>query len=248
MAGERATGHGIGEITSEVSKGELALKTTLYVRDQLAAWRDDPDRPDEESEVKLNAQLCKFLDSRARSRFAMIRFDQEEHQVGRYKADLAASPAQPSTLEAATYPISIYDPVLIIECKRLPAPSADREREYVTGGERKNGGIQRFKLGLYAAEQDLAALVGYVQQGTPRSWHQQINRWISDLAAHAQADVCVWDEGENLAALDEDAAEGVASCRSTHGRIGDVSSPEIEIHHLWISMQPAPSPRPSRVK
>lgn len=234
MGEDHAIEHSFGHITSGVSQGELARGTIQYVRDQLPEWRDDPDRPDEEPEDKLNAQLCKFLDSHARSDFPMVRFDHEEPQVSRRQADLSASPVEPTLLEARLY--TIYDPVLIMECKRLPAPSRDREREYVTGGEKRNGGIQRFKLGLYAAKHDLAGLVGYVQQRTARHWYKEINKWISDLATHTQEDGCVWCEGESLEPLEEDLSKGIASCRSSHDRTGDTRSHKIELHHLWITM------------
>ena len=35
---------------------------------------------------------------------------------------------------------TIYEPFMLIEAKRLPAPSSDREREYVSGSYAASGG------------------------------------------------------------------------------------------------------------
>lgn len=136
----------IGKITSGLVLDTLALKTIDFVYTQLPAWRDDPDRLDEESENKLNLQLCKFLNSHARNDFPTVFFQHEEYQSGRTIVDISALPIKTSTIGARTY--TIYDPIVVLEGKRLPAPSLDREKEYVTGGiQHKSGGIQRFKLG-----------------------------------------------------------------------------------------------------
>ena len=227
---------GIGRITSGISVRAFALGTISFVRQQLPAWRDDPDRPDEKSEPKLNLQLCKFLDSRARSDFPMVRFDHEEYQTGRGRVDLSASPVTGLYLEATPY--SIYDPILVLEGKRLPAPSSDREREYVSGTipNRPTGGIQRFKLGLHGARLDLSAMIGYLQDKSARHWCGKINEWILELAGKTIADGCVWKAGENLEFVEEDMTERVASYRSAHSRAGDVTSDMITLYHLWIAM------------
>jgi hypothetical protein len=220
-----------GRITSGITAKTLALKTIVFVHQQLPAWRDDPNRHPEGSENRLNLQLCKFLDSRARSDFPMIRFDHEEYQTERRSVDLSASPAENMIIEGCPY--TIYKPILVLEGKRIPAPSLDREKEYVTGSERKSGGIQRFKLSLHGAKLDIAVIIGYVQDGSFGHWHETINRWISELATGTMKDECVWSNGEILEFLEEDKVNGVASYRSIHNRsTGDA----IEIHHLWIVM------------
>lgn len=226
----------IGQIESGLIKQDhLALQTINFIQNCLPAWRDDPQRPRADSEKVLNPQLCKFLNSRARKEdFSMVQFNHEEPQVSRRHGDLAASPSDDIVIEAVPY--TIYDPILIIECKRLPAPRKDREREYVTGGEGRNGGIQRFKLGLYASTHKLAVLLGYVQRDTAPEWHTKINAWIEELAQSESADECDWSGDENLGQLANEASTGVATCRSQHSRTGTATSPQIELHHIWIIM------------
>lgn len=225
----------IGKITSGLAPNLLVLQTIEFVQEQLPLWRDHPSRPDEQSENKLNLQLCKFLDVRARTDFPMVHFKNEEPQYGLRKVDFSASPIAEITIGPSLY--AIYDPVIVFEGKRLPAPSHNREKEYVTGGiKQKTGGIQRFKLGLHGANHDIAAMIGYLQEDSACDWYDKINKWITELDSGIIADVCVWNISEMLEQFQEDSSKGIANCRSTHHRSGSKQSNEIAIHHLWITM------------
>jgi hypothetical protein len=168
-----------------------------FVFAELARWRDDPDRAPEEAEERLNAQLCKYLNVAASHRFPMVLFSHEEKQTGTRRVDVAALPISGGFI-GQTYH-TIYDPFLVFEGKRLPAPSLSREREYVTGGTEKSGGIQRFKLALHGAQQKTAAIVGYVQTGDLEGWHSLINGWIRELASDTAAVDEKWSVDEQLA-------------------------------------------------
>ncbi|MHB1459544.1 MAG: hypothetical protein ACYC0V_21750 [Armatimonadota bacterium] len=226
----------VGRISTGIEQNKLQLRTIEFMRQQLPAWRDDPDRPDEQAENKLSLQLCKFLDSQARNEFPMVRFDHEEYQSKRRSVDLSASVTAPQVIGAKLH--TIYDPILVIECKRLPAPSLEREKEYVTGGcEKKSGGIQRFKLGLHGADLNLAAIIGYIQERSLDDWHSAVNQWISDLASGIRKDLCAWYDTELLEPLDGDQSSIIASFQSVHGRNGSAAADHITIHHLWITME-----------
>ncbi len=237
MTMDRCQGQLISQITSGIDQqSTLALKTINFVFQKLPTWRDDSDRPVERSEDKLNLQLCKFLDARARNDFPMVRFDHEVYQTGLRRVDLSASLVEKTVIGVRLY--TIYDPILVLECKRLPAPSQDREKEYVTGGkERKSGGIQRFKLGLHGADLDIMAMIGYVQERSLRHWHRKVNEWISELAGGTISDFCVWNADELLEPIDEYISKGLARYRSVHSRTGYKSNNEMQIHHLWIAMK-----------
>jgi hypothetical protein len=226
-----------GRITSGIKLRTFQLSIINFVQQQLSIWRDDPDRPDEQSENKLNLQLCKFLDSRARVDFYMIRFGPEEYQIRQRRVDISASPAESIFLEAKPY--TIYDPVLVLECKRLPAPPPkSREKEYVTGlaSKKLSGGIQRFKLGLHGTKHNLAVMIGYLQNNTSRDWYVKINGWILELVKYPIGDGCVWTADETLKAFERDTSRGIYSYRSIHSRTGDIVNNEIELHHLWVTM------------
>ena len=55
-------------------------------------------------------------------------------------------------------------PLFVVEAKILPAPlPKKREKEYVKG-DKKNGGIERFKLEKHAKGLNQCGMVGFVQQ------------------------------------------------------------------------------------
>lgn len=234
MARHGTDSDGIGRITRNLGGGTLVQKTVAFVLGRLPEWRDDPDRPEHRSEEDLNSDLCKFLEARARESFPMVCFHREERQTDRRRVDLAALPSKATAIEARRY--TIYEPFLVLEGKRLPPPSADREREYVSGMEKTSGGVQRFKLGLHGSRHDVAAMIGYIESGSATDWHRDINIWIGDLANGFQTDGCDWHAEDMLQELVEDGQKKVATCLSTHARSGDVVSEAISLHHMWIVM------------
>lgn len=222
-----------GRIT-EGPTTSLVDRTLEFVSSELAAWRDDPGRPPEDAEERLNAQLCKYLNVAASSRFPMVFFHHEEKQTGSRRVDMSALPKSGIVL-GLTYH-SIYDPFLVFEGKRLPAPSSDREREYVTGGTKKSGGIQRFKLGLHGARLTTAAIVGYVQSGNLREWLSKINGWIGNEVEIKEASGEDWSFEEQLFDFKEDASLRAAVSSSAHPRDKSAVSPEIQLRHFWVAM------------
>jgi len=224
-----------GQITSGITLRESVLKIINFISVQLPFWRDDPVRIDEQAESRLNTQLSKFLNYRAREYFPMFRFDHEEPQEGIRSLDISVSPGIGMVIEARIY--TIYDPVLVIECKRLPAPKKEREKEYVSSlsPDKKSGGIQRFKLGLHGKQYDLAVMIGYIQKQINGSWLETINKWIKELVEKPIGDGCVWADDEMLYLLEDDAYTGVIKCNSTHRRTAN--NGKIEIRHLWIVMR-----------
>jgi hypothetical protein len=105
MSGKTAETRTRGGITVGIEKDTLVSKTIAYIWRQLQVWRDDPDRLDEQSENKMNLQLVKFLDARARTEFPMVRFDHEEYQYERRSVDISASPVEPIEIGARLHTI-----------------------------------------------------------------------------------------------------------------------------------------------
>ena len=225
-----------GKITNGLAAGTLIERTIEFVLAELPNWRDTPNRPVEESEERLNAQLCKHLEVTARHSLRMVFFHHEEKQTGTRRVDFSASPTE-DRLVGATFH-TIYDPFLVLEGKRLPPPKngAGREREYVTGGDAKSGGIQRFKLGLHGAKHERSVMIGYVQADTPAEWNGRINGWIRELEGALQSDGTKWSSIDRLSGFVENKGKCIATALSKHLRSGDVFSPNISIHHLWVRM------------
>jgi hypothetical protein len=229
-----------GRLSKGVRPGTLVERTLTFVHDELPKWRDDRDRPREISEELLNAQLCKHLNVAAVRRFqSMVMFQHEEKQAWGRRVDISVQPTKKRAVGSRIH--SIYEPFLLLEGKRLPAPVKSREREYLTGGVapdgvcQKTGGVQRFKLGLHGGSLSTAVLIGYVQAGTLREWHDRINGWVNDLAESLPFGTERWDVSERLAEFTESVGFRVSSSRSVHPRVG-VGTHPIALRHLWVRM------------
>jgi len=226
-----------GKITNGLAAGTLIERTIEFVLAELTNWRNTPNRPAEESEERLNAQLCKHLEVTARHSLRMVFFHHEEKQTGARRVDFSASPTEDRFVGATFH--TIYDPFLVLEGKRLPPPKngSGREREYVTGGDAKSGGIQRFKLGLHGAKHEIAVIIGYVQADTPAEWNERINGWILELEGALQSDGTKWSSIDRLSDFVDNNIKRIATSLSKHLRTGDaVISPNISIHHIWVRM------------
>lgn len=237
----RSQSGSIGRLTYKpVSDDGLVSKTLDFVRFQLSAWRDDPKRPRDSSEKRLNSSLCDFLANRSRSEFPMVCFKHEDPQKEARTVDMGVHGTEETTF-IGTCSFTIYEPFMVIECKRLPAPSNDREREYVTGTNKASGGatggIQRFKLGLHGASIETAAIVGYIEKETIHHWHLTINQWITDLAGKATADGCVWSEDDKLQELESNDEQKTSRAMSIHRRSGMSPNSPITLYHLWVVMK-----------
>ena len=220
-----------GRITRGLKPRAFLEKTIDFIGSRLPEWRDDATRPGATAEEELNGQLCKFLNDRARVAFPMAVFHHEEKQGSRRRVDISASPST-KAIEAALYE-SIYVPYLVIEGKRLPAPTTEREREYITGLADRSGGVQRFRLGLHGNLLESAVIVAYVQNGKVADWLKLINKWIQDLEASREDITCSWSQRDCLTNLVDDGEVTASRCESTHQRVNNT---EIRIVHFWICM------------
>ena len=234
------TTSGQGQITQGLSIAQSVESIIAFVREELPRWRDDPNRSTREAENTLNSELCIHLNSRARHSLPMICFHhqpEEEDNVSRHP-DLSANPAESRWFSGASYSryYSTYKPLVVFEGKRLPTPSSNREHEYITGLTKVTGGIQRFKLGVHGAQNQMAVLIGYVQGETLNFWHQQINGWICQLAEGTLSDGQNWNTTEQLKNFKENVETKVANSVSNHSRASSGVGDSIELHHLWVLM------------
>jgi hypothetical protein len=200
---------------------DAIIKTViLFVYHQLAPWRYNPYRTQETGEPRLTNDLVTYLSKKARNEEQNFLFNHEEPQTGRHTIDFAAFPAG----EEDDYTKNIT----VFECKRLPAPSPNRENEYITG---KLGGVQRFKLEKHGAKHESVGMVGYIQAGEIKDNLDKINDYITDLRLKTSDGTLKWDEDKILTIFEDDISMGVCYSLSVHQRV--TLSP-ITIHHLWI--------------
>ncbi len=229
------SGNSIGRLGKTAICNKLIDQTIDFIWSSLLPWKNDPTRPFAEAEEELNAQLQNFLQSRASEEFPMIFFQHEQRQEGRRRVDLAAKPIHSVAIQGVGY--SRYQPIIVIEGKRLPAPSKSREREYVTGGENMSGGIQRFKLGVHGKDHETVIILGYIQKRTPQDWYSCINTWISDLTKTHPDD---WSTKEKLSEFQYLDLGVRAKTVSIHPRMKGSKSRTIRILHFWIQCSEIP--------
>lgn len=234
-----------GALTRTVHRPSAWLETVIeFIYARLATWRDDPDRLAETGEIRLTAQLCQFLNGATiDADLDSIVFQAEvpDPKVGGRVLDLVPGPRGCTIwIEGRRY--SIYDPILPIECKRLPTPrEKNRERrEYLHTQKRTVGGVQRFKSGVHGSEHAVGVMVGYVQEASLADWLTRINHWVRVLS---RARIAGWSSGEALVFGVHDGRLRTARHYSVNAR---TPSTPITLHHLWIDMRSPPTAASTR--
>ncbi|MEP7340161.1 MAG: hypothetical protein ABI977_20680 [Acidobacteriota bacterium] len=206
-----------------------------FITNELPRWRDRSDRKTETAETSLTSQLCAHLNSMARHSewdFLQFRVEETDEQHKSRKIDLVAAPCGVAVLIEGRQHTD-FEPILPIECKRLPTPKGkDRdEREYVINRHASTGGIQRFKAGHHGEKYTLAVMIAYVQKESPEYWSKCIAEWIKGLVDSGQSG---WTAQDFLHHEKDNKARGIAVFRSSHAR--DNGLREIELRHLWLKM------------
>lgn len=216
--------------------GTFLRKLLSFIASELPRWRDRPERKVVASETVLTSQLCAHLNSAARHEgFDFVQFRTEEPdevKPGR-KLDLVPAPrGEAIWLDQRRH--TDFDPLMPIECKRLPTPAdAERdEREYVISEQATTGGIQRFKSGLHGAAHNLGAMIGYIQEETAPVWVTRVAAWIDDLVSRGTPG---WTAEDHLLLTGNDDGARLTLLGSSHAR--DAGLPNIELHHMWIQME-----------
>ena len=226
-----------GALSEEMHLPATSLYGLLdFITEELPRWRDRTDRKRETSETSLTSQLCAHLNSAARHSggwdFLQFRIEEPDEQTKGRKIDLVPAPCDATVWIEGRRHVD-FDPLLPIECKRLPTPKAKErdEREYVINRHASTGGIQRFKAGHHGAGHKLGAMIAYVQEETRMIWNTRVAEWIENLVAVGQPG---WTAQDLLQLEHDDETLQLAVFRSSHTRENNL--PEIELRHLWIEM------------
>jgi hypothetical protein len=124
------------------------------------------------------------------------------------------------------------EPIFIIEAKRLPTPTKEREKEYVVGKTQNgnpNGGIERFKLEKHGKGLNECGIIGYVEKHDFDYWYTQINLWIQELSVIEKSK---WSIDECLNKIEFN--QNSTYCHSLVIR----SNQNLKLHHFWIKIDP----------
>ena len=165
----------------------------------------------------------------------MVQFKHEEGQGGRRSVDLAAKPTKSIRIRSCDY--TIYDPILVLEGKRLPPPSTDRIKEYFTSfdEDKVKGGIQRFRTGAHGSKLTTVAMIGYIQRKDAAHWHKKLNEWIAEECESKLDKFCDWSDADLLQKLTQSKKRKTSRCNSTHSRVNGKTQ-KVSIKHLWVEM------------
>lgn len=119
---------------------------------------------------------------------------------------------------------------LVLEAKRLPTDRASREREYLIG-ENHTGGVERFKLGIYAHKLKTVGIIAYIQHHRFDHWRDTINTWVDELIAASRPEL-PWDERDKLQM--EEMSPLLAKLQSSNLRVTD--NQPLTMRHLWVQL------------
>jgi hypothetical protein len=215
---------------------EQLIALTDFIAEQLPGWRDHTDRPAQTGEDAMTYHLCAFLNgaSRRSTTWGHLQFITQAptEDDGRRKLDMTAQPLETELVFAGSR-YTIFQPILPIECKRLPTPvGKDRdEREYAYSAQSTSGGIHRFKMGAHGAKHSFAMMIAYVQENTCAHWLGEVNGWIRDLStSHGP----LWSPADQLKSTTAVEVSGVVRMTSNHTRTDGRA--DIVLEHLWVRM------------
>jgi hypothetical protein len=234
LADEPAISKGAGRLSDDLHlPTEWRASLIAFIADTLPSWRDDPLRPAATAETVLTAQLCALLNSASRKSrgwdYLQFRMEEPDEVVRGRAIDLVAAPlGQLIWIDGRRY--SHYEPMLPLECKRLPTPTGRErdEREYLYSRHGSRGGVQRFKAGDHGAAHAHAAIIAYLQTDDIPTWHARVEQWIVDLSAETTN----WSGDDQVTLNIHDSERGLARLSSNHARDRGLS--RIAIDHIWI--------------
>jgi hypothetical protein len=102
-----------------------------------------------------------------------------------------------------------------LEAKILGVKERSRQREYVIGSEKANGGIERFKKRIHGSKLDYGCMLGYILKHDFNHWHTQVNTWIDEEIRSGHP---FWNENDKL--LVKNMANFTARYESCNSRVG----------------------------
>lgn len=202
------------------------------------------DKPDHKNlpEESINQLLCLYLNKKAQG--YPFRFHSEFIENIRSGKSPKVDFGTVSNSDKLTVSDTIYseeDSFFSLEAKRLPTPGSGREREYVKGSSKSNGGIERFKLGSHGSKLKHAAILGYVQKENFDHWYLVISTWIDELIKDKSE--AIWDSSDKMKKDDVKSDEIVVELFSENSRhLKGKSQDIIKLYHFWINLLSPKSP------
>jgi len=186
------------------------------------------------SEKSLTDKLCKYFNRNSGNYpFFFHHENIENHASGTSPQTDIGTLSEEEKLTVGDRSYGEFDSFFSIEAKRLPTPGHNREKEYVIGHKKSNGGIERFKKEIHGNNLKYAAIIGYVQNKDANYWFLKINNWIDELITSTPD---FWKEDDKLTKQDLE-LNGLDKFFSKNFRSkADGQNDFIKLFHFWISL------------
>lgn len=187
------------------------------------------------SERALTDKLCKFFNRKTGSYpFYFHHENVEDHSSGKSpQTDIGTiSREERITVEDRVY--GDWDSYFSIEAKRLPTQGYNREKEYVIGHDKPNGGMERFKKRIHGKNLKYAAIIAYVQKEDFDYWYLQINGWIEELIKTSSGE---WINEDKLIKSGARPAMNLVKFVSDNILLPVTPKPQkTRLFHFWINL------------
>lgn len=233
----------LSDASETVSTGELRgpeidssiLTVVGFVEEQLPVFSQKYINSAIKNEKGLTSGLKNLLQKEAINRKYPFMFEKdppEEPESGHSPTpDLGAIHQTGITIDTKHY--ADNESFFSFEAKILGVKDKRRQKEYVIGSDKENGGIERFKKGIHGKKLRYGGMLGYVQKHDFHYWHTTVNSWIDELIQRGEP---LWDQQDKLVVNN---TRTVTARYETHNsRKGNDS---IMLFHLWVVLHTSPN-------
>jgi hypothetical protein len=195
----------LSDASGTVSTGELKgpgidssiLTVVGFVEEQLTVFSQKYTNSAIKNEKGLTDRLYLLLQRESLTRKYPFIFDKdypEKPESGHSPTpDLGVIYQEGITIETKHY--ADDESFFSFEAKILGVEDKRRQKEYVIGSDKENGGIERFKKRIHGKRLRYAGMLGYVQKHDFHYWHTIVNSWIDELIQRGEP---LWDQQDKL--------------------------------------------------
>ncbi|WP_375579870.1 hypothetical protein ABWH96_01975 [Marivirga tractuosa] len=239
MLADRIENIGNGEL-SEGIEIDASIKAVMeFIEIHFSGFSEKVKGEITASEKALTDKLCKYFNRVTGSYpFYFHHENVEDHSSGMSPQIDIGTLSREEQINVGDRTYDEFDSFFSIEAKRLPTPGHNREREYVIGHDKSNGGIERFKKGIHGYGLRYSAIIGYVQKEDFDFWFLQINNWIDELIKTTKGE---WIAEDKLKKLTVKTGTQIVKFESDNIRIPVKSfTDKIKLLHFWIMLEDNP--------
>lgn len=235
MLADRIENIGSGELSEGVEIDGSIKAVVEFIEIHFPTFSEKVKGEITASEKALTDKLCKYFNRQVGSYpFHFKPENVEDHESGKSPQTDIGTISNKEQIVVNDTQYGEWDSFFSIEAKRLPTPGHNREKEYVIGHKKVNGGIERFKKRKHGKRLKYAAIIGYVQNENFDYWFLTINDWIEELIKTSKGE---WIADDKLRKLTVQSSSQLAKFESDNIRLPAKSKTDkIKLLHFWITL------------